>query len=233
MQCVILAGGLGTRMYPEAKVTPKCLLPVAGKPFADWQLSWLASEGVTDVVYSVGYLGQLVQEFVGGGEPWGLRVRYVIEGSELLGTGGALRLALDVGVLEEEFFVLYGDSFLSVALREVVSAHSRVAEPVLMTVYRNEGRWETGNARFDGKKVKRYEKGYAGPEPMPFVDYGLSHFRRWVIAERMRSHVKSDLAELFNQLSESSELAGYEARERFYEIGSPEGLAQLEAHLLS
>ena len=77
MQCVILAGGRGTRMAPATDEIPKALLPVAGRPFADWQLGWLASQGVDRVTYSIGYLGDLIRDHVGTGENWGLGVDYV------------------------------------------------------------------------------------------------------------------------------------------------------------
>ena len=114
MQCIILAGGIGTRMWPETKTMPKTLLPVHGKPFAAWQLSWLARSGIDSVVYSIGYLGDAVRAYVGDGSGWGVSVVYVDEGEHLRGTAGALRLALDSCVLEDDFLVLYGDSWLQV-----------------------------------------------------------------------------------------------------------------------
>src|SRR5580693_5328456 len=108
MQCVILAGGLGTRMRPLTDACPKTLLPVRGRPFAYHQLHWLAGQGITEVVYSIGHQGELIRRY------WELerapvsRIRYVDEGRQLRGTAGALRLALEQGVLDERFFVIYG-----------------------------------------------------------------------------------------------------------------------------
>src|SRR5258705_5773875 len=112
MQCVILAGGLATRLWPATQTIPKLLIPINGRPFADYQLGWLARQNVTDVVYCIGYLGEQVRAAVGDGSRLGVGVRYADEGHELKGTGGALRVALDAGLLAESFFVLYGDSFL-------------------------------------------------------------------------------------------------------------------------
>ena len=139
MQCVILAGGIGTRMWPETRTVPKTLLPVHGKPFAAWQLSWLANSGIRSVVYSIGYLGDDVRAYVGDGSAWGVSVVYVDEGEHLRGTAGALRLALDSGVLEGDFLVLYGDSWLQVDPGEVLHSLRGRVEPALMTVHRNEG----------------------------------------------------------------------------------------------
>ena len=232
MRCLVLAGGLGTRLDPVTRTVPKCLIPVAGRPFAHWQLAWLASQGVTDVVYSIGHLGELVRAEVGDGAPWGVSVRYVDDGPERRGTAGAVRLAVDEGALGEDFFVLYGDSWLSISLPAVDAAYRAAGAPALMTVYRNRGRWEHPNAVFAGGMVTWYEKGLARPPAaMEYVDYGLSVLSAAVVRELVPAGRSADLAELFTPLSRAGRLAGFEATERFYEIGSPSGLTELEALL--
>lgn len=232
MQCVILAGGVGSRMWPETRTVPKTLLPVAGRPFAAWQLEWLRRAGIDSVVYSLGHLGQYVRDYVGDGSTWRLKVSYVDEGDDLRGTAGALRLCLDEGVLDDDFLVLYGDSWLQVDPADVLrSARTRI-EPALMTVFRNHGQWDASNAVFDGHLVSRYEKGLTPPPPeMCWIDYGLSVFRREVIAARVPSGTVADLAPLCTSLAQESELAGFEVSERFYEIGSVSGRDELEARL--
>ena len=122
MQCVILAGGLATRMRPLTETIPKALLPVAGRPFLDHQLEWLAGHGVSDVVLCVGYRADAIQAHAGDGARYGLHIRYVDEAERLRGTAGALRLALDEGALEESFLVTYGDSFLPIDFEAVFAA---------------------------------------------------------------------------------------------------------------
>jgi NDP-sugar pyrophosphorylase family protein len=219
-------------MEPHTSTVPKCLLPVAGRPFADWQLKWLASEGIDRIVYCIGHLGHLVREFVGDGSAWGIDVSFVDEGDSLLGTAGALRLALDNDFLEGRFLVLYGDSYLSVDLSSVAEAFDMSECPALMTVFRNAGSWEKSNVIFDGTMVRKYQKhsGTAYPE-MVYVDYGLSALKDEVIRKMVISGSNMDLAVLFEELSDEGSLAGYEAESRFYEIGSPDGLRSLEAHL--
>ncbi len=230
MQCVILAGGLGTRMWPQTKTIPKTLLPIAGTPFATRQLSWLARSGIDSVVYCVGYLGQLIRDHVGDGASWGLSVRYVDEGDQLRGTAGALRLAHDEGALEEDFLVLYGDSWLQVDPARVLRAARERREPALMTVFLNEGRWDGSNVVLEGTRVVRYAKGLtAPPAEMRWIDYGLLAFRRWVIAERVPASKPQDLAPLCSELADHGLLAGFEVNQRFYEIGSVAGRDELEA----
>ncbi|MDP9092739.1 MAG: sugar phosphate nucleotidyltransferase [Actinomycetota bacterium] len=228
-QCVILAGGLGTRMWPRAQTTPKTLLPVAGHPFAWWQLNWLAEAGIDSVVYCIGHLGEQVREFVGNGTAWGLHARFVDEGERLRGTAGALALAADQGELDEHFLVLYGDSLLEIDPADVLRAALDSGLAALMTVFENEGRWDGSNAVYADGRVLRYEKGLDPvPPEMRWIDYGLSVWRRDLIVARVPREGHSDLAPLCTALAAAGELAGYLASNRFYEIGSPEGLRAAE-----
>jgi len=229
MQCVILAGGLGTRMWPETRTVPKTLLPIAGIPFATWQLSWLAESGIDSVVYCVGHLGQQIRDHVGDGAAWGLSVRYVDEGDDLRGTAGALRLAHDQGALEADFLVLYGDSWLQVDPPQVLRAARERREPALMTVFRNDGRWDGSNVVLEGTRVARYAKGLDPlPAGMRWIDYGLLAFRREVIEDRVPAAWPADLAPVCGGLADDGLLAGLEVSRRFYEIGSVAGRHELE-----
>jgi NDP-sugar pyrophosphorylase family protein len=235
MQCVILAGGLGTRMRPWTETTPKTLLPVGETPFAHYQLSWLARHGVTEVVYSIAVLGQRVRDHVGDGGRWGLAVQYVEDGPELAGTAGALRRALDAGALREWFLVLYGDSFLPFDFRDLGAAYRAQARPAVMAVYRNRGQYDTGNVRYADGVVELYRKARKGeptPDGMDFIDYGVSALSRGLIADRVPGGQKADLADLYHRLSVEGLLAGFAVTERFYEIGSPEGMRDFEAWVL-
>jgi MurNAc alpha-1-phosphate uridylyltransferase len=230
MQCVILAGGLATRMRPLTDSLPKALIPVGGVPFIDHQLGWLARHGVTDVVLAIGYRGEALRAHVGDGARHGVAVRYVDEGEDLRGTAGALRLALDEGALDEAFLVTYGDAFLPVDLADVWHRFRASGRPALMTVFRNEGRWDTSNVIFDGQRVTLYDKRHLTRPAADFayIDYGLSALDRRVVADEIPPAGKADLADLFHALSVRGDLAGLEVWERFYEIGSPAGLEELE-----
>jgi NDP-sugar pyrophosphorylase family protein len=232
MQCLILAGGLGTRIQGVDPSLPKTLLPVAGRPFADWQLRWLARQGVASVVYSIGHKGDQVREFVGDGSTWGLDVAFVEETDGLLGTGGAVRLAADRGALDEHFFVLYGDSYLRVDLQEVDASFAERGLPALMTVFANDGQWDASNVVVDGTLVVEYRKGLTTPPPaMRFIDYGLLVLRRELVTRSIPAGRPSDLAELLEPLSLRSQLGAYEVHQRFFEIGSPEGIEELDRFL--
>jgi N-acetyl-alpha-D-muramate 1-phosphate uridylyltransferase len=234
MQCVILAGGLGTRMRDFGEADhPKALLPVHGRPFVDHQLELLAARGIADVVFCIGHGGTALQGHVGNGAGYGLAIRYVDEGDDLRGTAGALRLALDEGVLDEAFAVLYGDSYLPIDLEPVWRAFGDGGLPALMTVFRNENRWEPSNAVLDEGRVVLYDKRREHPRSgeCRWIDYGLSVLRAELIEQRVPASKVTDLADLFHELSLEGKLAGFEVEERFYEVGSPHGLAELERYI--
>lgn len=232
MQCVILAGGLATRMRPLTEKIPKALVPVAGRPFLDYQLEWLASVGVRKVLLSVGFLGDLLRAHVAAAERHGLTIEIVDEGSELRGTAGALRLALDSGLLDPAFLVTYGDSFLPIDFAEVWRAYQACGKPALMTLFHNQGRWDQSNVLLEGERVLYDKQRRTRPETdFTHIDYGLSALDRSLVAERVPGQGRADLATLFHELSLEGRLAGLEVQQRFYEIGSPGGLQDFEQWL--
>lgn len=223
----ILAGGLATRLRSVAPNVPKVLVPVAGKPFIDHQLALLKRNGCSRVVLCVGHLGELVRDHVGDGRKWGLQVDYSFDGERLLGTGGALFRALPkVG---NAFFVLYGDSYLRCNFHDVEQAFEGSGKPALMTVLRNENKWDTSNVQFSDGVVVRYDKKHR-TDQMQYIDYGLSTLRESVF-DGYGPDEPFDLSDLFSALARKGQMGGYEVRERFYEIGSPAGLAETSEYL--
>ena len=225
----ILAGGLATRLRPIAEKIPKSLVPVAGRPFLAHQLELLRSRGITHAVLCVGHLGQMIERDFGDGSAFGMRLDYSFDGPVLLGTGGAIQQALPK--LGREFFVLYGDSYLPIEYRPIAEFFARSGKHGLMTVFRNEGLYDTSNVVFRDGEVVVYDKKARLPE-MRHIDYGLSLFKAGVF-EGYPAGEKFDLAEVMAKLVREQQLAGFEVAERFYEIGSPAGLAELDELLRS
>jgi NDP-sugar pyrophosphorylase family protein len=224
----ILAGGLATRLRPITEKIPKSLVPVAGRPILTHQLEMLHAQGIRKAVLCIGFLGEMIQrEF--GDEAYGIKLDYSFDGEKLLGTGGAIKRALPK--LGEEFFILYGDSYLPIQYAPVAEFFHRSGKPGLMTVYRNEGLYDTSNVVFADGEIKIYDKKQKLPA-MRHIDYGLSLFKSSVFASYSADE-KFDLAEVMGKLVSEKQLAGYEVPERFYEMGSPAGLAELEALLQS
>jgi len=224
----ILAGGLGTRLYPLTERIPKALVELNGEPFLAHQLRLLRARGIERVVLCTGQHGERVREYAGDGARFGLAIDYSPDGPTLLGTAGAVRKALPL--LGEEFFVVYGDSYLPCSYHDVEQAFHAAGQPGLMTVYRNEGRWDTSNVEFAAGRPKgrivAYDKKNRTPR-MQHIDYGLGVFSR----AAFEGAPHSDLAEVYRDLLRRGELAAFEVHERFYEVGSFAGIAELSRHL--
>lgn len=230
MQTVILSGGLGTRIRSVFTDIPKALIPLAGRPFVDHQLSLLRRNGITDVIMCVGHLGNQIVDFVDDGSRWDLKVRYSFDDpGRLLGTAGAVLKALPL--LRDEFMIMYGDSYLPTDYRAVMDAFRERHAHAMMCVYRNFGKWDPSNVRIANGKVIFYSK-QASPGEVEYIDYGLTVFRR-LIVESYRSHATPlDLQTILQEQVAQGCLASFEVKERFYEIGKPEGIAACEAYLL-
>jgi NDP-sugar pyrophosphorylase family protein len=230
MQAVILAGGLATRLGERTQRLPKALLPIAGRPFLAWQLEALVRSGFTHVTLCIGHLGSQIREFLGDGAAFGVTVAYSEDGPALLGTGGALRQALPL--LTDSFLVTYGDSYLpfdySAPLRDL-RVHPEAS--ATMSVFENAGAWDRSNTEVLDDRVLRYEK--SGTDTgLRYIDYGALALRRSVLSERPAG-VAFGLDQVQAELARAGSLRAFTATERFYEIGSEQGIRDLEAKLAS
>lgn len=228
LDCAILCGGLASRLRPLTERIPKSLLVVAEKPFIVHQLELLRSQGVTRVVLCVGHLGHQIREFVGDGSLFEMNVSYSSDGEHPLGTAGAIRKALSM--LGPSFFVLYGDSYLPCDFEAVATAFAAARLPALMTIYENAGKYDSSNVEVQNGRIFRYDKKVRS-RGMRYIDYGLGVFARSVF-EKISEGQTCDLADVYRQLVSVGELAAFEVSQRFYEIGSLSGIADLEQHLL-
>ena len=220
----ILAGGIATRLRPITDTIPKALVDVAGVPFIARQLAYLQHQECRDVVLCVSHLGEQIEAVIGDGTRFGIRVRYAFDGPVRLGTGGSLQQALPL--LGEAFFVLYGDSFLPIDFAAVERAFVAARRPALMTVLKNYDRWDKSNVEYLNGVVAEYNKHRPRLE-MAYIDYGLSILSAKALADHAPG-IPFDLADLYHDLSMTERLAGLEVHERFYEIGSHQGLAETE-----
>jgi len=223
----LLAGGLATRLRPITAKIPKLLVEVAGEPFFTHQLRLLKAAGLTEIILCVGYLGEQIVELYKDGSRYGVNIKYSFDGPKLLGTGGALIQALPL--LGDSFYVLYGDSYLPIDYRKIGDHFINSGKQGLMTVFENKGLYDASNVWFENGEIKVYDKKAKLPE-MKHIDYGLGLFKASAFEGYSKTDVV-DLAEVQKKLVSQHELCGYEMRERFYEIGSPEGLAELNTLL--
>jgi len=223
----ILAGGLATRLRPLTETMPKALVPIRGEPFLAHQLRLLRRGGFERAVLCVGYLGERIRDFAGDGGKFGLRLEYSFDGPQLLGTAGALKRALPQ--LGSEVVVLYGDSYLPCDYAAVENAFLAAGKTALMTVFHNRGLWDYSNVEFSSGRIRAYDKANRTPA-MQHIDYGVAVVRSDPF-EALPDGKPADLAAVYQDLLRRDELAGFEVAERFYEIGSPAGIRELEAFL--
>ena len=223
----IIAGGLGTRLRPLTETVPKSLVPIGGRPFIDHQLTLLKSQGAEKIVICAGFLGEMIEKHVGNGSAFGLNVAYSYDGPVRLGTAGALKRATTM--LGERFFSIYGDSYLLCDLRIIENSFAMSGKAALMTVYQNDGSLAASNVHFRDGNIEAYDK-LRPSNAMRHIDFGLSVFKQEVFDE-VPLDEPTDLAAVITRLLERDQLAGYQVATRFYEVGTPEGIAETEAFL--
>ena len=216
---VILSGGLGTRIKSKTKNHPKALLDIEGKPFIVRQLEYLSSQNIKKVIICAGYLGDQIQKVIGNGDAYNINVEYSFDGEVLLGTGGSIKKALNK--LDENFFILYGDSYLPISFKRVQEFFLKKNTSALMTIYKNESKFDKSNVYFKNKTII-YNKDNPTAE-MKYIDYGLNLVNKKIFKKFMNNDI-FDLSEVFTYLSENSMLNVMEIYDRFYEVGSEKGL---------
>lgn len=223
----ILAGGYAKRLYPVTKTIPKSMIEVVGRPFVAHQLELLKRNGFKNIVICSGHLSQQIEDFVGDGKTFGLSVRFSVDGKKLLGTAGAIRKALPL--LTDIFLVMYGDSYLDINFQAVVDYFSFHDKKGLMTVLKNNNKWDQSNVVYENGNVVAYDK-KTRDQKAEYIDYGLGLLRKTAFDESNQKEV-FDLVELYKDLIRKEQMLGFEVKKRFYEIGSPAGLAETEKYL--
>jgi NDP-sugar pyrophosphorylase family protein len=219
LQVVILAGGFAKRLGLITEQIPKALVKINDIPFVDWQLSLLARKGIKKVIFCVSHKSEMIESHIGEGSRFNLEVKYSKDGITQLGTGGAIRKC--ISLLDESFMVLYGDSYLEMDYKKAETAFEASGKSAMVTVYKNSGQYDTSNIKF--------KKGSINAQ-FNHIDYGLSFFKKEVFTNQELGKY-FDLSEVFEDLSRRRDLAGYEVFNRFYEVGSIQGISDLSKHL--
>ena len=220
---VILAGGYATRLRPLTEKIPKALVLVSGKPFIEWQISLLKSQGYKELIILTGFLGNQIKEYLGNGEKYGITINYCSDGSTLLGTGGAIKNAIDL--LPENFFIMYGDTYLPINFIEVEEAYFNKNKKALMTIFKNNNAFDKSNIIYENDKIIKYVIN-ENLENLEYIDYGLSIFSKEVFLKINTS--KFELKTVFIDLISLEELGAYRVYKRFYEMGRVETLIETE-----
>ncbi len=226
LQAVILAGGLGTRIDLISKKLPKSLIEINGKPFLAWQLELFKENGITEVILCVSHRAELIENYLASKKNFGLKISLSFDGEQQLGTGGAVVKALPL--LADNFMVIYGDSYLPVNFKMIQDFYMEQNKPALMTVLKNDFNIEMSNVIYNNNMIIKYDKAKFDPK-MTYIDFGLSFYSKKAFDGYMPG-VKTDLSEIQYSLSQLNRLAGYEVTQRYFEIGSWQGISDFEAY---
>ena len=226
MQVAILAGGLATRLGSLTQDQPKSLVRVLGIPFLQYQLEFLRKGGIENVVLCIGHLGEKIESYFGTGRRFGVNIKYSYE-DRLLGTAGALKNAEPF--LGDIFFTLYGDSYVFLDFGAAMAYFSSQNRFALMTIYQNHDLYDKSNTAVEAGLVKKYSK-KEKTEDMVYIDYGVGLFRKKAL-EMIPQNEPYSLENVFLSLIEREQLSALEVKERFFEIGSPQGLKAFEMYV--
>jgi N-acetyl-alpha-D-muramate 1-phosphate uridylyltransferase len=224
---VILAGGLATRLYPVTQKIPKSLIKINGIPFISHQLSLLKAKGITRVVICVGKFGKEIESYVKNGSVWGLDIQYSYDGETLLGTGGAIKKAIPL--LPDAFFIMYGDSYLDIDYSKVEHSFLDSHLSILITIYHNNGVLDKSNIQMKDGKIIKYDKISCDPE-MEFIDFGLIIIKKNIFNEYPENKL-FDLSILLTNGIKTGDVSPYVVYNRFFEIGSPQGILDTEEYI--
>lgn len=218
MQTVILAGGLGTRLSPITVDIPKPMVLIKDKPFLEYLILMLKKHSLKRILLCVGYLGRKIEAYFGNGLRWGIEIKYSYE-KELLGTGGALKLASNL--IEEKFLLLYGDSYLDINYNEFINFFERQKTTGSVVIYDNT-MGDTNvknNITIDGNLITIYDKNKKDAR-LKYVEAGVSIFRKRLLNLIDGNRFVSLENDIFPVLINQHELTGYKSKTRFYDIGT-------------
>jgi len=227
MQIVILCGGLATRLGNLAKNTPKSMMEINSKPFLEHQIEKLKKQGLKDIVLCVGHLSRQIEEYFGNGKKFGVKIKYSYDGEKQLGPIGAVKNA--ESLLDDDFFIMYGDSYLSVDFQKAYSDFKKTNKSALMVVYKNQDKYDKSNLIVDNNMVIGYGAEDKTKE-MIFIDYGTSVLSKKTL-ESVPENTMYSTGEFFSELIKKNQLCAYEAKKRFYHIGNLEALEELEKYI--
>lgn len=214
-QCIILAGGLGTRLRPLTNDIPKPMVPVDGQPFLALQIAYLISQGITHFVLCVGYKHEKIMDYFGDGQKWGVHIDYAIE-TELLGTGGAIKNAETY--LDQYFFVFNGDTYLEVDLTACVQQYEHYQKSVLMVLKKLEDCQRYGTVELDEQNTVITFKEKQASIGEGLINAGCYLMNNTILQKILNNQKISLETEIFPNFL--GDIAGYQTSGYFIDIGT-------------
>jgi len=225
MQIAIICGGLATRLGSLATNIPKSMIDIDGKPFLEQQIEMLKKHNITDIVLCVGHLSDKIEDYFGNGDKFGVNIKYSQDGAKALGPIGAIKNA--ESLLDDVFFIMYGDSYLSVDFQKAYSFFKEHDKLGLMVVYKNNDKYDKSNLVIKDNMVVGYREKEA-----VYIDYGTSILRKKAL-DLVPKNTMYSTGQFFSDLISKKELLAFEAEKRFYHIGNPDALEELRSFIRS
>lgn len=219
---VILCGGLATRLGNLSKRIPKSMIQIEGKSFLEYQIENLKKYSIKDIILCVGHLSEKIENYFGNGEKLGVNIKYSYDREKLLGPMGAVKNA--ESKLEEVFFIMYGDSYISIDFQKVYAFFIKNNKLGLMVVYKNYDKYDNSNLSVKDNMVIGH-KASGITDNINYIDYGTSVLRRKSL-NLISEDTFCSTEQFFIKLIIKKELLAYEANKRFYHIGTPNSLEE-------
>jgi N-acetyl-alpha-D-muramate 1-phosphate uridylyltransferase len=223
----IIAGGLATRLRPDYKNIPKSMIPISGEPFVKHQLQLLKKNGFENIIFCLGYMGEIIENFIKINNYFGMeKIRFSYDEENMSGTGYAVKHAMKL--LDDNFFVIYGDSYLVTNYQKVQQKFVEKNKLALMTVYKNENKYGKSNVEFQNDQIISYDK-INRTDKMQHIDFGCGVFNKKAFD---RFSNKFDLYDVYKKMLQEKQLSAYTSNSRFYEVGSFQGIRELENYFI-
>jgi NDP-sugar pyrophosphorylase family protein len=220
-QALILAGGFGSRLMPIVNDRPKAMATIQGVPFLEILVTYLAKQGITDIIFALGYLSNYIQDYFGDGKKLGVTIRYSVENYPM-GTAGAIKNATPL--LASTFFVLNGDTFLETDYAPIDAYHQEKKADVTMVLTKNKKHEKRGMVRIDKtNKIVQYKENDTQNED----DFFYSNAGIYLMNRKILKYIKKDEKvslehEVFPRLYKALSLFGYIVDRQYIDIGTPE-----------
>ncbi len=228
MKVIILAGGLGTRLRKTVGDLPKPLAPIGDKPFLEYLIKFISSQGFTDIIISSGHGAASIRKFLGDGSKHGLKIEYTVE-QELLGTGGAIKLAEPL-IGSSDFIVMNGDTFFEVRLREMLGFHESKRSVATIALIHKHDTGRYGRVLLDGDNkilsfTEKNDDGKAG-----YINGGMYVFKKEFF-DYIPSNRACSLEREILPLLIGKGLYGFPVEGYFIDIGIPEDYERAKKEL--
>jgi mannose-1-phosphate guanylyltransferase/phosphomannomutase len=220
MQAIILSGGKGTRLYPLTKNCPKPMLRIGNKPHLQYQIELLKQHGITDIIFSTGYLHEQIEEYFESGLKFGVNIQYKEDGAKPLGTGGAIANCVDL-IESENVLVLNGDILTNINLSNMIELHTRTLVPMTMALTPVINPEQFGVAKVNrGKIIDFIEKPEDGRVCGNLINAGIYIINRDVIQYSIPNEFCMIEKDVFPKFANASLLNAYIAEFYWIDIGT-------------